>query len=174
MGDERTFKSHYRLPFFKGIAYFRVKCQFHGAIMGMKDRMTMPETDQHYNRLGDALESHNTGILAMPSGGCSRYIFSTNVDYKVDDTGCPVFEYDSGNPFHHHLLSHSSMSLRIEFEKNVDGSDKSWLVLIGLLEAVNDAQADRRTYRLDVERAQLVLETGETRTLDWDRLRKSD
>lgn len=126
----------------------------------------MKESPPEIVALRMPLREPGSGILALPSGGCARYILSTVVNYTWDAHGRPVFTCDRSNPEQIDLLEHSTMSLRIDVEKNPDGSDHTHLLLIGRLQPQPDG-----AFCLDVKRAQLVRETGEVTTLDWADLR---
>jgi hypothetical protein len=128
--------------------------------------LTMKESPGYVAALRLPLREPGAGILALPSGGCARYILSTVVQYTWDARGRPVFACDRSNPEQTQLLEHSTLSLRIDVEKNPDGSDRMHLLLIGRMEP-----QDERYFVLNVDRAQLVHETGEVRTLDWALLR---
>lgn len=110
------------------------------------------------------LRESATAVLALASGGCGRYIFSTEVSYVIGPNGWPVLTYESPNPFHHQLLARSGLHFVVDVEKNPDGSDRSRLVLSGKMTELDPA-GDTRRYVFRPEHAYLSLETGEQKPI---------
>lgn len=112
--------------------------------------------------LGQLLRSRTHAILAPVTGGCSRYIFSAEVPFTVASAGHIHILYDSTNPSHHDLLSHSGLSLRLLLDCDADGVEQSHLVLIGHLqpEPAPAAPEAARRYRFHVQGAQIEFASG--------------
>lgn len=85
--------------------------------------------------------SHN-GILAMSSGGCARYVFSTDARYCLDRRGYPLINYTSVNPHHHLIMTNSTMDLRLVDRMDQDGNELSLLILTGMLQLVDPGDHD--------------------------------
>ena len=112
--------------------------------------------------LGQLLRNRTHAILAPVSGGCTRYIFSEDVPFTVSPEGHIHLLYDSANPSHHDLLSHSGLSLRLLLDCDAEGVEQSHLVLIGRIEpdGAPAAPAAATRYRFRVQTAQVEFASG--------------
>lgn len=102
------------------------------------------------------LLSRHEAVLAMTTGGCARYIFSTDAHYCLDRRGHPLINYSSGNPHHHLIMTNSSMDLRLVHQTDADGNEMSLLILSGMLRLVDPGDHDSidrysRYYDTEVE-----------------------
>jgi len=82
------------------------------------------------------LASH-TCILAMSTGGCARYAFSTDAHYCLDRRGYPLLNYTSTNPHHHLIMTNSTMDLRLVHRIDKEGNELSLLIVTGMLQLVD-------------------------------------
>lgn len=83
------------------------------------------------------LRSHYTAVLAMSTGGCARYAYSSDAGYCLDRRGFPLTCYSSPNPHHHIIMTNSTMSLRLVHQVDKDGNEISILILTGMLKLVD-------------------------------------
>jgi len=126
------------------------------------------------------LESHAC-IVAMTTGGCARYAFSTDSYYCLDRRGYPLLNYTSTNPHHHLIMTNSTMDLRLVHRTDKEGNELSLLLLTGMLQLVdpgdhenidrysryfdfpteNYSRGSSRLYRLVPDKACFELFSGE-------------
>lgn len=111
--------------------------------------------------LRQLLRERANAVLALASGGCARYIFSTEVPIRLDDDGVLRLTYESDNPFHHDIMANSALHLRLLVDRQPDGTEQSHLVLTGrLVPDAGNAPSPARPYRFAVRAAHLEFASG--------------
>jgi len=88
------------------------------------------------------LRGQFTAILAMSTGGCARYAYSSDAPYCLDRRGFPITCYSSPNPHHHLILTNSTMTLRLVHQLDPEGNEISILILTGMLRLVDPGDHD--------------------------------
>lgn len=73
------------------------------------------------------------GVLALPGGGCARYVFSEDVDYGQTSDGRLMVRVTRGNPSYRDLVHRSGMNLHIVARRHADQTESLLLVLHGHL-----------------------------------------
>lgn len=97
------------------------------------------------------------GVLALPGGGCARYVFSEDVDYHHGDDGCMRVRVERGNASYRELVHRSGMNLHLVVRRNPDQTEALLLVLHGHL---MDSEAGGESV-LRVASAYLEEESGQ-------------
>ncbi len=73
-------------------------------------------------------------ILAPASGGCSRYIFSAEVELQLDGAGILSIKAPERSTSQLAILQVTTQSLHIPLEMDEDGITRTYLVLTGRLQ----------------------------------------
>lgn len=123
--------------------------------------MPIPDYADLHERL-----SRGRGVLALPGGGCARYVFSEEVDFRRDQQDHLLVRVDRGNDSYQDLIHRSALNLHIVLQHNPDGSEALHLVVSGHLVRMA-AQPDSQ---LILRAAYLEAESGERTPLDLARL----
>jgi len=88
------------------------------------------------------LSNRRQAVLAMSTGGCARYAFSSDIHYCMDRRGYPLINYISANPHHHLIITNSTMDLRLVHQIDAEGNELSLLILTGMLKLVDPGDHD--------------------------------
>lgn len=76
---------------------------------------------------------HGRGVLALPGGGCARYVFSEDVNFRRADDGRLLVRVERGNASYRELVHRSGMNLHLVVRRNPDLTEALLLVLHGHL-----------------------------------------
>jgi len=157
------------------------------------DQCTSSATpDEQASQAYALLLASHTCILAMTTGGCARYAFSTDSHYCLDRRGYPLLNYSSTNPHHHLIMTNSTMDLRLVHRIDADGNELSLLLLTGMLHLVdpgdhenidryaryfdfpteNYSRGSSRLYRMIPDKACFELFSGERINLNLGKIIK--
>jgi hypothetical protein len=107
------------------------------------------------------LLARGRGVLALPGGGCARYVFCEDVAYRRDPAGRLWVTLERGNDSYRDLLQRSGLNLQIVAARNPDQSEALLLVVCGQL-AAPDGTPEQR---LHLRAAYLEAESGERTAL---------
>jgi hypothetical protein len=76
---------------------------------------------------------HGRGVLALPGGGCARYVFSEDVNFRRADDERLRVRVERGNASYRELVHRSGMNLHLVVRRNPDQTEALLLVLHGHL-----------------------------------------
>lgn len=97
------------------------------------------------------------GVLALPGGGCARYVFSEDVTFRRDARGQLWVKLERGNASYRELLQRSGLNLHVVAARNADHSEALLLVVNGHLATPGEGPEQR----LHLRAAYLEAESGE-------------
>lgn len=106
------------------------------------------------------------GVLALPGGGCARYVFSEDVAFHRAGDGRLLVRVTRGNDSYRELVHRSGMNLHVVVCRNPDQTEALLLVLHGQMES-RGTGADSE---LRVASAYLEEESGKRTPLSLDAL----